>query len=68
MWETYGGQTDDRGEGEGERESGEGKRVPKDMRGKGEGVDTVLGLGGTTYIGQSCMDVCVLNRKGYAQK
>ena len=38
------------------------------MRGKGEGVDTVLSLGGPTYIGQLCMDVCVLNRKGYAQK
>ena len=58
-----GGQT-----GERERESREDKRMQKDKKGKGEGVNTVLGLGGPTYIGQSCMDVCVLNRKGCAQK
>ena len=55
-------------EGGRERESGKGKRVQGDKRGKGEGVDPVLRLGGPTYIGQSCMDVCVLNRKGWAQK
>ena len=47
---------------------GKGKRVQKDKRGKGERVDTVLSLGGPTYIGQSCMDACVLNRKDCAQK